>query len=84
MNGKGFIYCNGYPSGRQAYFALLQRMSDYRSSVWVEPSWKFRPPMNVDEEAAYLKNDMEHIKLLFLHSNYPAPYIGGDIEIHTI
>jgi hypothetical protein len=84
VEGKGFIYCNGYPSGRQAYFALLQRMSEYRSSVWSEPSWNFRPPQNVNEEAAYLKNDMEHIKLLFLYSNYTAPYIGGDIEIHPI
>ena len=82
--GKGFIFCNGYPSGRQAYFALLKRMSEYRSAVWSEPSWNFRPPNNVDQEAAYLKNDMEHIKLLFLYSNYAAPYIGGDIEIHTI
>jgi hypothetical protein len=84
VNGTGYIYCNGYPSGRQAYFTLLERMSQYRSQVWSNSSWKFRAPKNVDEEAAYLKNDMEHIKLLFLYSNYPAPFIGGDIEIHTI
>lgn len=84
VGGKGFIYCNGYPSGRQPYFALLQQMSQYRSRVWNEPSWKFRPSQNVNEEAAYLKNDMEHIKLLFLYSKYAAPYIGGDIEIHAI
>jgi len=82
--GKGFIYCNGYPSGRQAYFALLQKMSEYRSAVWSKTSWKFRAPQNVEEEAAYLKNDMEQINLLFLYSNYSVPYIGGEIEVCTI
>ena len=42
------------------------------------------PPQTVDEEAAYLKNDMEHIALLFLYSDYAAPYIGGPIEIYPI
>ena len=82
--GKGYIYCNGYPSGRQAYFELLKRMSRYRASVWSISHWNFRPPQDIEEEAAYLKNDMEHIKLLFLYSNYMTPYIGGDIEIHPI
>ena len=84
FGGKGFISCNGYPSGRQAYFALLQKMSEYRSMVWSENSWDFRAPQNVEEEAAYLKKDMEQINLLFLYSNYSAPYIGGEIEVCTI
>lgn len=83
-DGRGFIYCNGYPAGRQAYFALLRRMEEFRSRAWSEPSWPFRSPSNIDEEAAYLKNDMEHINLLFLHSNLTDPPIGGEIQIYTI
>lgn len=82
--GRGFIYCNGYPDGRQAYFMLLQFMANYRSLAWNNPNWDFRPPLNIDEEAAYLRNDMEHINLLFLHSNLADPPIGGEIQIYTI
>lgn len=82
--GKGIIYCNGYPDGRQAYFTLLQFMAGFRSLAWNNPDWDFRPPSSIDEEAAYLRNDMQHINLLFLHSNLTDPPIGGEIKIHTI
>jgi hypothetical protein len=82
--GYGQSFFNGFPSGRQAYLALYKQMAAYRSSVWATPSWKFRPPHDVHEEAAYLKNDMEHISLLFLYSNYPDPVIGGEITTYSI
>jgi hypothetical protein len=81
---KGYIYCNGFPSGRIAYFALLKQMAIFRSNVWANPDWRFRPPSSVDEEADYLKHDMELISLFFKHSTYSAPFIGGDIQIYTI
>lgn len=80
----GKIYCNGFPSGRQIYFELLQRMSQLRVQVWGNPDWDFRPPKTVDEEAEVLKLDMEHVKLFFLHSDYTAPFIGGSIETLNI
>lgn len=80
----GYIYCNGFPSGRQIYFHLLKRMADLRSQVWSNPAWQFRPPSSIEEEAKVLKLDMEHINLFFRQSNYSAPFIGGEIETLTI
>ncbi|MCB1225588.1 MAG: hypothetical protein KDK99_07265, partial [Verrucomicrobiales bacterium] len=81
---KGYVYCNGFPAGRQAYFAMLEMMAGYRSQVWGNPNWQFQPPTTVEEERQYLKNDMEHIGILFSHSRYAAPFIGGDIQTHAI
>ncbi|MBW7990316.1 MAG: hypothetical protein FVQ84_09925 [Planctomycetes bacterium] len=83
-NSMGYIYCNGFPSGRIVYFKLLQQMAIFRSKVWAEPNWRFRQPTSVYEEADYLRHDMELIKLFFKHSTYSAPYIGGNIQIYTI
>lgn len=81
---KGYIYCNGFPSGRQAYFAMLNTMAEYRSHAWQDPRWDFQPPNTVDQEALYLENDMKHIGILFSHSKHPAPYIGGQIQVLAI
>lgn len=77
---KGFIFCNGFPSGRQIYFNLLNRMAKLRSEVWRNDNWKFRPPQNISEEAEVLKKDMEQVNVFFAQSNYSAPFIGGPIE----
>jgi hypothetical protein len=84
LNHRGFIYCNGFPSGRIAYFQLLNNMASFKSQVWLNKSWQFRPPDNLVEEAEYLKHDMELIGLFFQYSNYSAPLIGGPIVYHTI
>jgi hypothetical protein len=81
--GNGYIYCNGFPSGRAAYLVLLKQMAEYRSQVWQTRGWKFRRTKSVHEDAGYLKADMEQITALFKASDYP-PVIGGDIEIHAI
>jgi len=83
-NHTGYIYCNGFPSGRIIYFEYLKRMSKFRSFVWAKPDWGFRLPASVDEEVDYLKHDMELITLFFKQSNYSAPFIGGDIDTYTI
>jgi len=59
-------------------------MADLRSDVWNNRGWSFRPPQDVEEEAAMLRKDMEQISLLFLQSNYSAPFIGGVIETLAI
>jgi len=83
-NKKGFIYCNGYPSGRIIYLNLLEKKAIYRSAIWTNPNWQFRFPKSVDEEAEYLKHDMEEINLFFKQSNYSAPFIGGPTQIYKI
>jgi hypothetical protein len=83
-NRAGYIYCNGFPSGRQIYFDLLSRMATLRGQVWGNPAWQFRPPSSIAEEAEVLKLDMEHINLFFRQSNYSAPFIGGEIERSTL
>jgi hypothetical protein len=83
-NYKGYIYCNGFPSGRIAYFDLLQRMADFRSNAWANQNWQFRPPRTVDEEAEYIKHDMELIGLMFKQSNYSAAFIGGPVQCYVI
>jgi hypothetical protein len=83
-NRFGQIFCNGFPSGRQVYFALLQRMAELRAQVWGNPNWRFRPPNSIDEEADLLRLDMEQINAFFRQSNYSAPFIGGPIETLNI
>ncbi len=52
--------------------------------VWREPSWKFRRPASLDELAAFVRLELETINTLFTSSDYPTPYVGGDIQIEKI
>lgn len=77
-------YFNGYPSGRIAYLGAMRKLQEFYEQVWREPSWKFRRPASLDELAAFVQLELETINTLFTSSDYPAPYIGGVIQIEKI
>ncbi len=77
-------YFNGYPPGRIAYLGATRMLQEFYGHVWREPSWKFRGPTSLDELAAFVRLELETINTLFASSDYPTPYIGGDIQIEKI
>ncbi|MFC1402428.1 MULTISPECIES: hypothetical protein [Streptacidiphilus] len=82
--GNSQRYFNGYTPGRIAYYGAMQKLQEFYEQVWHEPSWKFRRPASLDELAAFIRLELETINTLFASSDYPSPYIGGDIQIESI
>ncbi|MFJ3419610.1 hypothetical protein ACIPN8_25050 [Streptomyces sp. NPDC086082] len=77
-------YFNGTPPGRIAYFGAVQKLQEFYAQVWGESDWKFRKPVSLDELAAFVRLELETISALYMSSDYPSPYIGGEIQIVKI
>ena len=77
-------YLNGTPDGRIAFYYFRQIFQDFLSAVWSQPNWKFRPPQSLDELASIVELQIRTIGTLYGMSDYPAPFIGGDPQLHTI
>ena len=77
-------YFNGTPHGRIAFHHFGQLFQDFLSAVWSQPNWKFRPPQSLDELASIVKLQIRTIGTLYGMSDYDAPFIGGDPQLHTI
>jgi hypothetical protein len=84
QSGGYQIYINGFASGRIGYVALQKHMNDFFSAVWAQPKWKFRQPGCLAEAVLFVKLYMSIIATLFRVSDYAAPFIGGDTQIHEI
>jgi hypothetical protein len=78
------VYANGFPEGRIGYMAVQRPLSDFFSTMWSNPAWKFRPPANLDESARFVHLYMSIINGLFEASDYSAPFIGGQIQLCSI
>lgn len=78
------LYINGFASGRISYVMLQGILSQFFAMIWRNPNWKFRPPQSLEEAEAFVKLYMQCVNTLFLSSNYPAPFIGGDVQVHRI
>jgi len=52
--------------------------------VWAEPTWHFREPRNIKELGRFVDLEVRAIDALFFSSDYPAPYIGGTVQVETI
>lgn len=78
----GQIYVNGLTSGRIGFNIIREKLDSFFYKMWKEKAWKFRAPKNIEETELLVKNYMQIINTLFLLSDYPAQYIGG--EINTI
>ena len=78
------IYVNGFASGRIGFVSLQPILNSFFSSIWRNPSLKFRAPKSIDETVILVKTYMEIINTLFLLSDYSAPLIGGDIQTYII
>jgi hypothetical protein len=83
-SGAAQIYINGYPPGRIAYLGVMQQLTNVFSQIWGNPDWQFRAPGSLAETASFVRLNMSAIGTLFEASKYPAPYIGGKIQICRI
>ena len=84
QTGAYMIYINGFSSGRMGFNHLQYVLNQFYQQIWQNPAWKFRPPNSLDESELLVKINMQIVGTLFTMSNYPAPYIGGDIQTFTI
>lgn len=80
-------YFNGTPDGRIAFHHFGQLFQGFLSDVWTQTqqrNWKFRPPQSLDELASIVELQIRTIGTLYGMSDYDAPFIGGDPQLHTI
>ena len=82
--GREQRYFNGFPAGRIAYLGFVDGFNDFLGQVWQQPTWKFRPPQNVDELAGFVELEVRAICTMFASSDYDAAYIGGEVQIVKI
>lgn len=82
--GQYWSYFNGTPDGRIAFHNFGELFGGFLNAVWSQPNWKFRPPESLDEFASIVELQIRTIGTLYGMSNYPAPSIGGDPQVHTI
>lgn len=74
------VYINGFPAGRIGYLGLSSHLREFLEAVWKEPNWHFRPPKTLQEYADLVTLQFGVIGTLFKISDYPAPYIGGEVR----
>ncbi|MGA9040378.1 MAG: hypothetical protein WB421_07575 [Terriglobales bacterium] len=84
QSGAYQVYVNGFASGRIGYLALQKPINDFFAAIWAEQRWKFRSPQSLSEAVRFVRLYMSIIDTLFQSSNYPAPFVGGDTQIHEI
>jgi len=78
------VYVNGFASGRIGFVALQRIMNDFFCGIWSNPNWAFRPPRSIDETKLLVELNVQVIGTLFKLSDYPAPFIGGNIQTYVI
>ena len=75
------MYVNGFPEGRIGYLAVQQCLEPFFNSMWGNPDWRFHPPRSLQESMCYVRLFMAIINGLFEVSDYPAPFIGGEVQV---
>jgi hypothetical protein len=84
QTGSYQIYVNGFASGRIGFVFLQRVMNHFFYGVWNNPNWAFRPPCSIEENELLVELNVQIIGTLFQLSEYPAPFIGGDIQTYAI
>jgi hypothetical protein len=77
-------YFNGFPPGRIAFFGLTAMLRTFFQQVWTHPDWQFREPRTLDKLASLVELEIHAVGAMFRSSDYPAPYIGGDVQIEVV
>lgn len=77
-------FINGFPPGRITHQYLKQKLDPFLAEIWKIDGWKFREPRNIFESAEIIKTYFQLLIKLFVMSDYPAMYIGGEIQTHLI
>lgn len=83
-SGGQQMYINGYPAGRIGYLALTRHFGEFLRAIWSKPQWRFRAPATLAESALLVNLQLSAIGTLFQVSDYPAPYIGGDVQMEQL
>lgn len=78
------VYVNGFASGRISFVLFHKILNRFFIELWKNEMWNFRPPNSLKEVVEVIKMQLGLIGLLFRMSNYPATFIGGDIQIEMI
>jgi hypothetical protein len=82
------VYVNGFASGRIGFVVLQQVLDKAFRAIWENPwgwpNWKFRPPRSLQETEAFVRLTVQVICTLFELSDYDAPFIGGEVQTHSI
>ena len=88
QQGHYWVYVNGFAAGRMSFVMLQQVLNQAYWTIWRNPwnnpNWGFRPPRSLEETKALVKLNVQAICTLFQLSDYSAPYIGGNIQMHLI
>jgi len=84
QGGAYQIYVNGFAPGRIGFVALQRVMNHFFYGVWSNRNWAFRPPRSIEENKLLIELNIQVIGTLFKLSDYPAPFIGGDIQTYVI
>jgi hypothetical protein len=77
-------YFNGTAPGRIAFIGANQMLTGLFKQVWSNPNWKFRAPRTLEETAAFVKLEVGAVSTLYSCSDYPVPFVGGEVQIETL
>jgi predicted nucleic acid-binding protein len=69
------------PEGQIGYVGAGMHLRSFFAAMWGNHEWKFRPPNTLQEEMCLVRLSMSVINALFEVSDYPAPYIGGEVQL---
>jgi hypothetical protein len=83
-SGNAQLYLNGFPAGRVGYLVLTEYFGNFLRAIWSESRWKFRSPANLEESSMLVELQLRTIGTLFKMSDYPAPYIAGDVQMKQL
>jgi hypothetical protein len=77
-------YFNGFPEGRIAYTGLVSALNAFFNLARSVTTWRFRAPQSLEELGAVTELEFRAMDVMFRVSDYPAPYIGGEPQVHLI
>ena len=78
------LYTNGFTSGRVSYMILEQYMTQFFMQIWKNSTWRFRPPISLEESRLVVDLYVRTVGVLFQLSDYSAPFIGGTPQTYAI
>jgi hypothetical protein len=81
------LYCHyfsGITPGGIAFNDVSQLLHEFFQEVWQHQTWKFRAPRTLDELATIVALSIRAIGTLYRGSDYPAPYVGGDVQVEKL
>ncbi len=84
LPGYARRYFNGAPEGRISFHVLDRYLREFFSRVWTNPKWAFRQPRDAAEMALFMRVELDVIAALFAVSDYPAAFVGGEVQVEVI